>query len=77
MTPPPVLPGGSDLAEHPDVPDEQGRVWCTRCLRRVTPAERRGRRGAWEGIVELSDEELEALRPRRPESGDWWDGRGF
>ncbi len=45
MTPPPVLPPGPDPAEHPDVPDEQGRVWCSRCRRRVTPEERRRHRG--------------------------------
>ncbi len=27
--------------EDPDVPDEQGRVWCKRCRRRVPPEKRR------------------------------------
>ncbi len=52
------------------MPDEQGRVWCDRCLRRVTSEERRRHRGGRsrerERLVELTDGELEALRPRRP-----------
>ncbi len=75
MTPPPVLPPGSDPSEHPDVPDEQGRVWCARCRRRVTPEKRRRHRGGRsrerERLVELTDGELEALHPRRPRPTEW------
>ncbi len=74
MTPPPVLPPGSD-PEHPDVPDEQGRVWCDQCLRRVTPEERRRHRGGHsrerERLVELTEDELEVLHPRRPRRTPW------
>ncbi len=75
MTPPPALPPGSDPSEHPDVPDEQGRVWCDRCLRRVTPEERRRHRGGRsrerERLVELTDGELETLHLRRPRRTEW------
>ncbi len=78
MTPPPVPPPGSGPAEHPDVPDEQGRVWCDRCLRRVTPQERRRHRGGHsrerERLVELTEGELDALHPHRPRRTPWgWD----
>ncbi|MDP9397287.1 MAG: hypothetical protein M3P96_05450 [Actinomycetota bacterium] len=74
MTPPPVLPPGSDPAEHPDVPDEQGRVWCDRCRRRVPPEERRRHRGGrgWERLVELSEEELSDMGSRRSQQPEGW-----
>ncbi len=51
------------------MPDEQGRVWCDRCLRRVAPEERRQHRGGrgWERLRELTDEELSRLGASRPQ----------
>ena len=61
--------------EDPDVPDERGLVWCNRCWRRVTPVERRRHRGGhgreWERLVELSEEELDRMRPRRSRQAGW------
>ena len=65
-------------SEDPDVPDEQGRVWCDRCWRRVTPEERRRHRGGrgWERVVELSEGELSRMGSRRSQRPGW-EGEGF
>ncbi len=60
-------------SEDPDVPDEQGRVFCDHCRRRVTPEERRRHRGGrgWERLVELSEEELSRMGSRRSQRPAW------
>ena len=66
--------------EDPDVPDEQGLVWCDRCWRRVTPEQRRRHRGGrgreWERLVELSEDELSRMRSRRSQQAGW-EAEGF
>ncbi len=59
--------------EDPDVPDEQGRVFCDHCRRRVTPEERRRHRGGrgWERLVELGEEELSRMGSRRSQRPAW------
>ncbi len=59
--------------EDPDVPDEQGCVFCDRCRRRVTLEERRRHRGGrgWERLVELGEGELSCMGSRRSQRPAW------